>query len=531
MIKAPGYYFYSTRYKRNKNLLENRGKLNRLKEWLFLFIANSRLKKFLHSADWLAASHRKIRNIYAANDGFNIPEKEYIPFTDLAVKQIQFYDVIEIDQFDSFRKRILSFAKKVKVSKLLSRSGKISDRDYSELKKRLSGMKSSLDTVQSGGLFTVDYRDTKAEKSSFIKYADIDYLKTQESYFILRINITPSDEFNEQLKNIFSSQDGSISIPHYNSLKEIIGARNFVRHHLYLSSIKQNNLSLLFKDLNYQAQDNISSKLRGVFTEFDLKQFLPFLVYFETSNGQEIFDDPPLNNYFRSFYYKELFKDPKSKISISVPMHDLRIGKNNSIKLIYEKNNEIQSKVDPKEFYFLSQNLTFPWVIINITRLYRDRINNLKRDIYDYIDESANQNLAFRLIRFFKRGKYIKLKTRLVKYKLIFKRFESEFSDESLKRFFIEDSLEDFQTVNVRNEKKNLLSEFVKSFKYDLEELTKDIETINDSFKNIEEINTYKTNLFLQYFSILIGVLAFIFSFSNVKDAVLKVVEWIKNLF
>jgi len=64
----------------------------------------------------------------------------------------------------------------------------------------------------------------------------------------------------------------------------------------------------------------------------------------------------------------------------------------------------------------------------------------------------------------------------------------------------------------------NLLNYLIKKFKSEISHLTKKKDDINEVFKNIEELNSYRTNYILQIVSLLIGVLAFIFAFDKVKD-------------
>jgi len=68
------------------------------------------------------------------------------------------------------------------------------------------------------------------------------------------------------------------------------------------------------------------------------------------------------------------------------------------------------------------------------------------------------------------------------------------------------------------------LEKFIKNFSWQVKELDRQTRGINEVFRSIEEINVYRTNLMLQLISILIAILAIIFTFDKVKS-------FLSNLF
>jgi hypothetical protein len=69
------------------------------------------------------------------------------------------------------------------------------------------------------------------------------------------------------------------------------------------------------------------------------------------------------------------------------------------------------------------------------------------------------------------------------------------------------------------------LSYYIEKFKNDIKYLTKKKDDVNIVFKNIEELNSYRTNFILQIVSLIVGILAFIFAFEKVRDFILSLVN------
>ncbi len=75
-------------------------------------------------------------------------------------------------------------------------------------------------------------------------------------------------------------------------------------------------------------------------------------------------------------------------------------------------------------------------------------------------------------------------------------------------------------TYSSKNRRKstetNILDYYKETFKNDIKYLDKKKDDINIVFKNIEELNSYRTNFILQIVSLIVGILAFIFAFEKV---------------
>jgi hypothetical protein len=183
---------------------------------------------------------------------------------------------------------------------------------------------------------------------------------------------------------------------------------------------------------------------------------------------------------------------------------------------------------DNLENYYLIRSLSFPCVFSAILREQNYKLITLKREIYDQIRISGRKYILNHLFLLGTNSKYLQLKHKSVQILLTMMRFENEFTDSNINYFTGDFPLESFHANNRKgNEAINLLDYYKKAFRYHIDSLNKKTKSINEVFKSLEEFNSYKTNFILQLFSILIGILAFIFAFDKAKSFVLGILKWI----
>jgi len=114
----------------------------------------------------------------------------------------------------------------------------------------------------------------------------------------------------------------------------------------------------------------------------------------------------------------------------------------------------------------------------------------------------------------------------MIQILMTLKRFETEFTDENLALYTSDSDLQNFIARYTRNnEETNLSKEIIKSLRYKIKTLDDKTKSLNEIFKPLEEFNGYKTNLYLQRFSIFIAFLAFIFTFSKAKIFVMIIIH------
>lgn len=457
----------------------------------------------------------KIRLYSASRSAFNEEIPELINYTKIKLNTIHFYEVLEIDEFEKFEKHILKLVKSKANRKA---SFFISSTSVGNTKKSLASIKTSFDTITFGHFFSLNFKDNSNPEYALLDHLTFSYIKTHESYFIINLEIKPSALFHEYFKKIVSGEAGFIDYPYYNNIISILKGK-WAQKYWTMGYVKGGNMENLFKDLNYQAQNFLRDNFRGIFLKASKKYYLPSIETFIVTNLDEFNKDRGLGEYFES-RQNQIFTDEKKETEIIFPQSDKDAYHHNSIKIIFQKPENTKEESSGLEYGAereFMQSLATPWILINILNLYWDNIASLKRKVYDFIKRNSKKNWINRVFRLFKIRRIIQLKYDLAKYRVIFTRFENEFNPEKLSIYTHRGELSEFRQKGSDKPEKNLHNYFQNRVKFPLTRLDKEIKIINENFTRIEEINSFRTNLFLQYASILLSLLALIFTFDKVK--------------
>jgi len=517
------YYLYPKRYLNRK---ERHLKIHNIIKGRILEFISKRKEIFKKLDIWEIYILKRKRWIEKHN--IFIEEKIKLDanhYSGIRLKEISFFEVIEIDDFNKFRRTLLS--------KFGNSSGVLGIDRKEELQKKLFDLENKFDNISWGRLFSVNYKKESNENNDLIDYIDCNYIKTNESYFIIRFDIRLSEKANSIIEKIIKQKDTGLSFPNYNSYPKILQRKRFYYQESFLSSLKAYNIQNFISDLSTQLKNNVTKYFNGYFHKSDIFNILPSIHLYEVDDMNEFNLDKELKSLYRSSFGKYYSSEDEQ---IEIHFSDSWNNSEELIEVFKKKghgNNETNksdlSDYDRLENHFLISSLSFPCVFSAILRKQVHKLNVLKRQIYDQIKISGNRYILKHFFLLGMNNKYLQLKHKSIQILLTIKRFEDEFSDRNLQLYTDGDiSLKDFIAHNAReNEEKNLLSYYVKSFRYQISRLDKKTKSLNEVFKSLEEFNSYKTNFLLQLFSITIAILAFIFAFDKTKNFVLDIVKMI----
>lgn len=516
-MKNEDYFYYN---KKHKTRVEKREDYSyKIKQKLFNFLlGNKYLEKKLHVFD----RHTKIqnereihisKNYYSDKIIFKNQPKNY---KKLELPYISFFEVIEIDKFDNFKKNLIS-----KFSSKHSSFG--NDIRYKDkLEKKLSKIKIDLDSLGFDNLINLNFKEIKTNHSDLIDFLSISYIKTNESYFILHIKVKPSEKFKKIISKIFKSPETSLSTRHFHSFKNIFKHKLFTSYTSFKGSLTRENIDNLISDVQFQINHNLLKPLNGYFTTSKLTDKIPKIEHYTIKKLKK---HKEKNSFYSFFNFSNIvqFTSKDELVDIYTNKED------NIIYIIKEKEHGKKDRTgkdytdyDKIESYYLIQSMAFPCVFDSILNQEFSKLNHIKRKMYDFLENTSKWKFYKYFLLFHQNNQYLKLKKEITKLNLITNRYKNEFNERSL-NFLINHSSDiseyEYSNKNRRNIKEsNLLSYYVEKFKNDIIYLTKKKDDVNIVFKNIEELNSYRTNFILQIVSLIVGILAFIFAFEKVRD-------------
>ena len=518
-------YLYKKRYYSIEERFEN---------WKFDFkysiqrylLSNRLTTKLLHPLDRYTFNRRKKIGRYNIKNRLSDGIKS--EYADINILEISYIEAIEIDDFDKYRNKI--------ISKLGTNQGFPFSRSKDELREQLADVKDKLDSISRGNLFAINYEKNRNPDNNLINYADISYIKTYESYFILQIRVKPSGKFKEIFQEIVSQQDNGLSKSSFKNFKNIIKTRRFGSHESFQPSLKYTNIRNLISDLNQQVKLNITSNFKGHFYNSKKYRYLPSIECYEVKNMDSFNLDTNLKQNFRN-RFDNFYSLKDNQIEIHIADSD---SKNQALIQIIkqhghgskEKSEKDLTNYDDLETYYLNYSLVFPCFFKAIMREQFEILNRLKREIYDFVQSSRKGNFISNFFFIKQHKKYLRLKQQLTQILLTIKRSENEFTEQTLSWYTDGEDLAQFEARNERDrsDKLNLKRRFIEEFKSSVSNLERKTTKTNEIFKMIEELNSYKTNFLLQMTSLFIAILALIFTFGKTKLLIIELWNSIKNI-
>jgi hypothetical protein len=514
MNNSESVFFYSNRYNLSvKHAIEKYN--NNFKSKLLNFLYRNRFtSEYLDGYDLFNLRRSFFKNVYSFDKDIKSINNESKQYKDIKLLELDYFEALEIDNFDKYRGRIISkFSNNEKFSSSSSREN---------LKQRLDEVKKEFDSISWGNLFSVNFEKKRRLNNNLIKKFDVSYIKTNESYFILKIKIKPSDEFKNIFQEIINSEDVNISKHHYNSYYNILKLRRFYFSESKFISSKCLSIENLLSDLNQQVKRNITKHFKGYFHNSKIDVAVPSIEYYEVNDFSKFHDDSALK---KNFYTGSdgHYSTPDDQVEIYFSNYRKRSTRVQVVKQkghgsTPQKGKDI-TDYDKIESYYLLNSLAFPCVFRGILIELFEKLNSLKREIYDFGNDTNNINIFKSLFLFNYNNSYLKLKQTLVQILITTKRFENEFTKKKLAIYTSEYKLEDFTPRNYKGgfKKKNLLYDIVVEFNNNIKALRHKTSSTNEIFKTIEELHSYRTGYVLQIMSLFIACLAFIFAFDRAK--------------
>lgn len=522
-MKSENYFYYDKKHKTKSEKREEY--VYKIKQKLYNFLLEN---KFFEKKLNVIDRHTKLRNereIHISRNYYSdriISKHQTKNYKKLKLPYISFFEVIEIDKFDNFKKNLIS-----KFSSKHSGFGK-EIRYKDELEKKLNKIKINLDTSEFGKLISLNFKKLKANNSDYIDFLTISYIKTNESYFILHIEVKPSEKFNNLISKIFKSSETSLSTRHFHSFKNILKHRLFTGYTSFKGSLTRENIDNVISDLQYQIDYNILKPLNGYFTTSKLTHKIPKIEHYTIKKLKKHKENNSLYSFF-NFSNIVQFTSNDELVDVYTNRED------NVIYIIEEEHGKkIRTGSDHTDYdwlesYYLIQSMAFPCVFDAILNQEFSKLNHIKRKMYDFLENTNKWRFYKYFLLFHQNNKYLKLKKEITKLNLITNRYKNEFNDRAL-NFLINHSSDvskyRYSDKNRRQiDNTNLLSYYIENFQHQIKYLTKKKDDINTVFKNIEELNSYRTNFILQVVSLIIGILAFIFAFEKVRDFIVELVN------
>ena len=521
-IKQP--FFYYKRYKSKKENLEEYNTLFKIK-LLSMLYKNSFTSKKLDLFDRYLLTKKNKNGKFSFDKKFKLKNENIEAYKDIQLCKIDYFEAIEIDDFHKYVDKIISkFSNDDKLFR--------STNDRKQLKDKLQNVKKNLDSISWGSLFYINYEKHREKDNDLISNVSIGYIKTNESYFIIQIRISFSKKFKDLFAQIIDSEDVSLSKQHYHSYLNILKLRRFHSYESISMSSKCINIENLLSDVNFQVKENITKHFIGYFHKKNTNISLPTIEYYEVEDLKLFHNDSSLKQNFNTGFEGH-YAIEDNQIEIYFSNNDKRLSRLQVVKQKghgkRKQSGKDHTDYDYMETHYLLNSLAFPCVFRGILTELFDKLNNLKRDIYDFGNDTKKINI-FKSLFFIKyNSSYLELKQTLVKILITTKRFEKEFNKDNLALYTSEYDLKDFTPRNYRRkqEKHNLLHDLIEDFSAQIKDLKNKTAAINEIFKSIEELNTYRTNYFLQIISLFIAILAFIFTFNKVKDFFYNLLSYI----
>lgn len=461
-MKNREVFFYDKKYKTS---LEKREELALyIKQTIYsLFLNIPFLKKKLSYIDIhyhnLNQGKRLKRNYYQ-NPYISKSKTSIFDHRKLEMPSISFFDVIEIDNFQNFQKELINkFSNKH--SEIISR---ISFKE--NLIKDLSKIKINLDTSSHGRLINIDFNKIQAINSDLLGFIEISYIKTEESYFILHLNVRTSEKFNTLYSKIINSREIEYSTKHFHSFMNILKHKVFNSHTSSGGTLIQHNIDNLISDLKFQVTFNLLKPFQGYFYTSKLNPNIPTVIHYSIENFLNLKKDYRFSNFLR-------LKQARC-FSSKDHLFDFYLNQEyNTVLIIKEKGHGKKEPLEKDltnydwlESYSAIQDIAFVCVFESILNIEFLKLNQIKRRTYDLIKHS-NRWMLLNFISIFKYNiNYFKLKKEIAVLNLTTSRYKNEFSKNSI--LFLTNrysNLSNYNYVSVfKNEKKEInLSEYILS--------------------------------------------------------------------
>lgn len=485
---------------------------DRIKYWIINRIYDSRFKSKLNPSD-SSSIYRLRRNIESP-----LFAQQSKPLEDVKLKAVYLNEVFHINDYQKVRKGILRLARK-----RYSESGYFGDINYKELDENLQNFSTAFDNAQIGKFLRINFYKSRFHKNKPFFDATIFYHKTNESFIVMTIKISPKKLVQEKFESICSNEDRSYTAPNFYKWINIIKNRCFLKSESIHSSLKTENLDKELEELCYPAERFLRKHLKGYFNS--TVKTLPKIINLGISDTESLKHDNVLSRWFNfeecdstfehnnqwiTHWYPSSFNDSRRK---KLFILDTKDSKNT----IYEHGKIIQS-------------LAFFWGLDNYFDLKRERAKILKREIYDFANGFSVK--YWTLIKSIFQTKYRKIKYKIAQDQIIYSIFKSEFDSSQQFATYMMDSNMQLYTNHKFCKKEDKEKLHINRAQIILDKAdanSQDINKLNERFKPIEELNNFNTSTSLDTIAIVISLVAFLFTYEKLIELIKNLISWVNE--
>jgi hypothetical protein len=436
----------------------------------------------------------------------------------LKVQKIEILDIIELDQISNILNYFdrLFKTRSCKDSTLIKRELTFSEQ--SELKQWIANSIESYGFISYRGLFSIS-NDKINDNNDLFDLVEFKCYKTSDTYFLLKLEVTPSDKFQSLTREIIDTNIIPVDLPQLFQIRDFIKYKRIIRGLKAPGYPKEQAFNFLVEDLIYQIRKEFLFNFKGFYS--DSSKTNPHIIIFNSKDqlsfadfriGFGVFSTRPCD-----IYYNEA-------LSFFI-INKARYETTNCLYVIGDSDSfPDEFNQDKILIHIALSNTLYPsWILLNYFRDLNTQITSLRKTVYSFIHKN-----------YFSFNKQIKIQTKLSRMKILVNRINIEFNDGNIDHYI---NSEDFDlnlmllVNNSWSKDPNFYTYVDRLFKYYTKDIKSQIIEIEDYFKEISNINLIKTNMRMQFFILLISILGLLLALSNIHKLISLVNCVIKLIF
>ena len=441
--------------------------------------------------------------------------KSYIKASDkkLKVQKIEVLDIIELDHVNDILNYFdeLFKTKTCKDSAWIKRDLTFSEQ--SELKKWIADSIDANGFVTYGRLFTIP-NENRNENNDLYDSVEFKCYKTRDTYFLLKLEVSPSNKFHLLTEEIMETNIIPFDIPWLYPLKDLIKSKRLIRGAKAPIYPKEQAFQNLVDDLIFQIKKEYLNNFKGFYS--DSSKTNPFILIFN-SKDQLSFSD------FRIGF--GLFSTRPCDIYYNETLHFYIINKTHyeKCKCLYVIGDSDSFPDEYNQDKILIQiglyNTLYPsWILLNYLRDLNTQITALRKNVYKFIHKNSS---SFKL--------QIKIQRKLSEMKILGTRINLEFAGDIIDHYINSENF-DLKLMTLVNNSwskdPNFYTYVHRLFEYYTKEIKSQIIEIEEYFKEISNTNLIRINMRMQLFILIVSVMGLLLALSNID----KLIELINNI-
>jgi hypothetical protein len=436
----------------------------------------------------------------------------------LRVQKIEILEIIELDQINHILKYFDWLFKTKSCKDLTWPKRELSFSEQSELKQWISESIGSYGHISYRGLFAISKGEI-TKTNDLYDLVEFKCFKTSENYFLLKLEVTPSEKFHSIVGEIIETNIVPVDLPWLFPLKDCIKYKRIIRGSKAPGYPKEEAFNFLVEDLMCQIKKEFLTGFNGFYS--DPSKIYPHIIilnskeqlsYSDFKIGFGIFTTRPCDIYYNedlNFYFISKLRYESSNCLYVIGDSDSFPDQYDQDKILIE--------------VALSHTLYPTWILLNYFRDFNSQITSLRKQVYHFIYKN---NFRF--------NKQIKIQTKLSRMKILVNKINVEFNERTIDNYFNSEDFDLNKMLLVNNSWSkdfNFYSYMHRTVNYYTKEMRTQIFEIEDYFKEISNINLIRTNIRIQFFILIISLLGLLLALSNIDKFIKLVTETIKIIF